>query len=111
MAAPNRNKQLEPQPAQPPKSILQEAHEIIFGDREQTYGSPDKNLQVIADFWTVHLRARGLVSQNEDLTINDVCGMMILLKQARLANNPTHRDSLVDIAGYAALQNVCNTPQ
>lgn len=109
MAAPKRTIP-EPQPT-PAPSILADAHQIIHGDREQTYGSPDKNLQVIADYWTIHLRAVGKLHENEDLTVSDVCGMMILLKQARLANNPQHRDSLVDIAGYAALQDICNTPQ
>ena len=32
----------------------------------------------------------------------DVASMMIDVKQARLENDPTHRDSWVDIAGYAA---------
>ena len=29
-------------------SVLQEAHKIIYGDREQTYGHPDKNLKTIS---------------------------------------------------------------
>lgn len=86
-------------------NILTEASEIIYGDREQTYGDPSKNLQAIAKYWSVHLnRKYGLETP---LTVDDVCGMMILLKQARLANQPEHRDSLVDIAGYAALQERC----
>jgi len=32
-----------------------------------------------------------------------VCQMMILLKVARLANDPRHRDSQIDLCGYAAL--------
>lgn len=83
-------------------SILQEAHQVIYGDREQTYGDPGKNLRTIACYWNIHLNAAKSV--NAGLTENDVAGMMILLKQARLANSPTHRDSLVDIAGYAGLQ-------
>ncbi len=90
----------------PPKSLLQEAHEIIHGDREQTYGAADKNLKVIASYWSVHLSAT--TGEKITLTPSDVCGMMILLKQARLANSPAHRDSLVDIAGYAGLQDLCN---
>lgn len=85
-----------------PKSLLQQAHEIIYGDREQTYGSPDKNLQTIADYWSVHLSNQ--LNEKIVLTCADVCEMMILLKVARLGNNPTHADSLLDIAGYAALQ-------
>jgi hypothetical protein len=33
---------------------------------------------------------------------------MILLKTARLANDQTHRDSVVDICGYAALIERCD---
>ena len=32
-----------------PQNVLQEAEQIIYGDREQTYGAPGKNLQAIAD--------------------------------------------------------------
>lgn len=77
------------------KSILTEAHDVIYGDREQTYGSPDKNLQIIAGLWTTYLERA--------VTVDDVCNMMILLKVARLKNQPTHHDSQVDICGYAAL--------
>jgi hypothetical protein len=75
-----------------------EAQAIIYGNREQTYGNPAKNLQVIADMWTAYLSDTG-----QKISVNDVCVMMILLKAARLANSPEHHDSQVDICGYAAL--------
>jgi len=84
-----------------PMSVLQEAHTIIYGEREKTYGNPSKNLDTIAAFWTNFLGARGLVCSS--LSADDVAHMMILLKVARLANDPYHRDSLVDVCGYAAL--------
>lgn len=82
-----------------PPSICAEAEEIIYGDREQTYGSPDKNLQQIASYWSAHL--------DVDVTIDDVCIMMMLLKLARLKTTPEHRDSKVDLCGYAALMDRC----
>lgn len=85
-----------------PKSLLQQAHEVIYGDREQTYGDPAKNLRTIAAYWSVHLSST--TGENIVLTPEDVCEMMILLKVARLANTPNHKDSLLDIAGYAGLQ-------
>lgn len=91
-------------PATPMKSVLNVAHDIVHGDREQTYGDPGKNLRTIAAYWTTHLQAAKSIEVV--LTEDDVCGMMILLKQARLASNPNHRDSLVDIAGYVELQDV-----
>lgn len=76
-------------------SILSEAQSVIYGDREKTYGRPDKNLRVIADLWSTYVGTA--------ISVDDVCIMMILLKAARLKNDPTHRDSQVDMCGYAAL--------
>ena len=75
-------------------TILDEAKEIIYGDREKTYGDPAKNLNQIASLWALYL--------NKSISPQDVCMMMILLKVARQSNAYT-RDNLVDIAGYAAL--------
>lgn len=88
-------------PKQTNDSILEEAHKIIYGDREKTYGSPDQNLQLIADFWNSYLARKD--NGQTLLTSYDICHMMILLKIARLRNSPTHHDSLVDLCGYAAL--------
>jgi hypothetical protein len=88
-------------------SILEEAATIIHGDREQTYGHPSKNLDTIAGMWENYLRARGLLDKDCDgLFAHDVAHMMALLKIARLANNPYHRDSLVDACGYMALSEI-----
>lgn len=80
----------------PTENILTEAERIVYGDREQTYGTPAKTLNQIARLWSAYL--------DTEITAHEVCDMMILLKIARLQNNPEHRDSLVDVAGYAALK-------
>ena len=85
-------------------SVLEEAHKIIYGDREKTYGKPSKNLDTIAKMWSAYLTAVG----ERDLNPKDVATMMVLLKAARLANDQTHRDSVVDICGYAALIERCD---
>jgi hypothetical protein len=82
-------------------SILEDAQQIIYGDREQTYGRPSKNLDCIAQFWTTYLVNRS--DPTADVNAQDVAAMMTLLKIARLANSPDHRDSLVDGCGYLAL--------
>ena len=88
------------------KSNLQVAAEIIYGDREKTHGSPDKNLKTIATYWSTHIKQ----SHNIDmtLTMDDVCAMMIFLKLARIGSNPNHQDSWIDIAGYVGLQDRCS---
>lgn len=85
------------------QSVLAEAHTIIYGDREQTYGKPSKNLETIAAMWNAYLQAAG-----RTLGPKDVAAMMVLLKTARLANQITHRDSVVDICGYAGLIERCD---
>ena len=87
-------------------SVLKEASKIIYGDREKTYGHPSKNLKTIAIMWNAYLDAK--TTDRNSLSAKDVATMMVLLKTARLANNPDHRDSLVDICGYAALVERCD---
>ena len=73
--------------------ILEQARKCVCGQREEDYGSPEDNFQVIAEFWGLYL----------DTTINaaDVANMMILLKVARNATG-TKLDNWIDICGYAA---------
>jgi hypothetical protein len=82
-------------------TILDTAKEVIYGDREKTYGDPGRNLRVVGNFWQTFLRAK--YSVDIELTTEDVCHMMSLLKIARLTNTPGHTDSLVDLCGYTAL--------
>jgi hypothetical protein len=101
---PDCSKKQQPTPipgACPPPSILSEAARIVDGDREHTYGDPGRNLRTIANLWDSWLLARGW--SGPGLSTDDVALLMVLLKIARLANQPTHRDSQVDICGYARL--------
>lgn len=97
------------------QSVLDEANKIIYGDREQTYGKPSKNLETIAQMWSAYVTSSiGDLFDKDGNTLGvrfdakDVAIMMVLLKAARLANNPSHRDSVVDICGYAALIERCD---
>ena len=96
-------------PLMPPRKVLlQEAINITAGDRNVAYGNPEDNFQNIADYWNTYLTQRvGGATVGVRLTSQDVAHMMILMKMARLATNPGHRDSLVDIAGYAACGEDC----
>jgi len=75
--------------------ILAEATRLISGERDREYGSPAENFQRIADLW--------LITFGWDATPPKVALAMLLVKAARLAPNQTHRDSWIDIAGYAAI--------
>lgn len=92
-------------PANEPRSILDEAREIIYGDREQTHGAPDRNLRAIAGIWTALLRDE--LKEGHDVTPQFVCLMMAGLKLARAANRPAFRDHATDAVGYLALMERC----
>ena len=88
-------------------NVLTQATAIVDGDRERTYGDPGRNLRTIAAFWTTWLRARGHLPPDVGLDTDDVAYMMVGLKLARLANDPTHKDSQVDACGYVRLAERC----
>ena len=88
-------------------TILDSAAQIVDSDRERTYGTPSKNLDTIAGFWTTWLQARGALKEQAMLTFDDVACMMAMLKLARLANNPEHKDSQIDACGYLRLLERC----
>ena len=83
------------------EEILDEAKRCVCGQREQDYGTPESNFQLIADLWNVYL----FPSLNDNkgvISAMDVAMMMALLKIARIRNGGGSGDSFVDLAGYAA---------
>lgn len=80
--------------------ILQTASNLIVGQRQEDYGTPEENFQQIADFWSIHLKK--ILKEDTVLTPRLVSEMMILLKIARMSQSPTE-DSYVDAAGYSAI--------
>jgi hypothetical protein len=86
----------------PREKLLKEAVRITTTDRNQAYGNPEDNFKNIAEYWNIYQRQRKAESTPQDIAM-----MMILMKVARLATNTGHRDSLVDIAGYAACAADC----
>lgn len=77
------------------EKILDDAKKCVCEDREKQYGEPEDSFASIAAFWSDYL--------NVAITPSDACAMMALMKLARLkATNGMHRDSWVDLAGYAA---------
>ena len=85
------------------KEILEAAMRCVCGDREQDYGTPERNFELIAELWTTYLKAR-YVSPEADICINgeDIATMMCLFKIARIATGRDKADSFIDLAGYAA---------
>ena len=75
--------------------VLRDAATLVNGQRNRDYGEPIDNFERIAVGWRVLLGA--------DVTPHQVALCMAWLKMARLCETPTHEDSYVDAAAYAAL--------
>lgn len=92
----------------PRSKLLNEAMKITHHDRNANYGNPEDNFKHIAKLWTAYLqvgleaRMQGKLIKDFAFSSVDVAIMNMLIKVARLGNNPAHHDSAVDIAGYAA---------
>lgn len=79
--------------------IADEAKRIVSGARRSAYGKPEQNFERIARFWQAYFENTGRGAVN--ITAADVSPMMRLMKEARLCETPDHRDSFVDLVGYA----------
>jgi len=74
--------------------ILDEA-EAVLTQRNAVYGDASRSLAIIAARWSLTLGVHVSPAQ--------VALCMIDLKLARLAHDPKHRDSAIDVIGYATL--------
>ena len=85
------------------EEILKCAKICVCGDREQDYGSPENNFELIGELWASYLRKK-CVTPDADCCIlpTDVAAMMGLFKIARIATGHRKADNWVDRAGYAA---------
>jgi hypothetical protein len=74
--------------------MLRQAAAVV-ANRREIYGDPVTSMTAIARRWSITL--------DQTITPELVALCLIDLKLARLAANPGHIDSMVDIAGYAAV--------
>lgn len=65
----------------------------VLKDRQETYGSPEEAFTRIGRMW-------GAILNTDDIPAHEVDLMMIALKIIRIANNPQHEDSWLDLSGY-----------
>jgi hypothetical protein len=76
------------------EAMLTQAASVLAGRRE-AYGDPKASMAAVAARWSLTL--------GRPVTPAQVVLCLIDLKLARLAHDPGHRDSIVDVAGYAAV--------
>jgi len=67
----------------------------IIAERSALYGDANTSMAAIATRWSVTL--------GHEITAAQVVLCLLDLKLARLARDPSHEDSAVDVCGYAAL--------
>ena len=67
----------------------------VVAERSTQYGDAADNMAAIAARWSATL--------GREITPAQVVLCLLDLKLARLAHDPTHEDSVVDVCGYAAL--------
>ena len=75
--------------------VLEEARNLIYGDRAETHGDVEGNFGNIAGLWSVYL--------GHTVTAEDVALMMTLMKIARTKSGDVNMDDIVDAIGYLAL--------
>jgi hypothetical protein len=75
-------------------SMLRHAATVV-ADRGRAYGDACQSMEAIAQRWSLTL--------GHPVTAAQVALCMIDLKLERLRHDPCHEDSLLDVAGYAAV--------
>jgi hypothetical protein len=78
----------------PAEKFLRHVANVIV-ERSTQYGDATSNMSAIAARWSVTL--------GMEITPAQVVLCLLDLKLARLAHDPAHEDSAVDVCGYAAL--------
>ena len=78
----------------PAERFLKHVAQVV-AERSAQYGDAADNMAAIAARWSATL--------GREVTPAQVVLCLLDLKLARLAHDPTHEDSAVDVCGYAAL--------
>ena len=76
------------------EAMLKHAANVV-ADRSGAYGAPSTSMDLLARRWSITLGC--------NVTPAQAVMCLIDLKLTRLAHNPKHQDSILDIAGYAAV--------
>jgi hypothetical protein len=84
-----------PEPPAIRDDVIQEAQSHISGDRAAAYGDINEDFGRIAQMWSAIF--------GFEVPVEKVALAMVAVKMSRLSQNLDHRDSWVDIVGYAGL--------
>ncbi len=81
-------------------AILDQAKALTEGDRNKAYGCPVNGMELLAKMIDTYLGGIGL-------TAVDAAVIMAFVKISRIATNPNHMDSYIDLSAYAAIAGEC----
>ena len=85
---------------------LNVAKRIVCSDRNEQYGEPEDNFDVISEYWAAYLNGKYKVGV--PLDAEDVAHMMVLFKMGRITTAKAYKDdNYIDMAGYAACAMEC----
>jgi hypothetical protein len=82
------------------EDVCDVAKRLTSYDRQLDYGSPIEDFTKQARMWSVIL--------NTNVTPQQIAMCMIAVKLCRMTNSPRHRDSAIDVVGYARCLDLCN---
>lgn len=85
--------------SKPEPKALETALSLVYGDRGADYGHPKHDYDRTAQIWDALLKEK--LKDGAEVTARDAILMMVGVKMSRLVNTPGHKDSIIDIAGYA----------
>lgn len=83
----------------PRVALLEQAAQITGVDRRLTYGEPVQCMEWAAEIYNA--------MTGSFMTGADVARVMQAVKRARLRFDPEHKDSIVDLAAYVAIEFEC----
>ena len=97
------HQELEAPSLSPRVDMLRTVERLVSNNRNLDYGEPVENMERTAEMLAAYLGKR----TGRELESTDVAAFGIILKLGRLAENPTHSDSWMDVAGYASIGFEC----
>lgn len=96
------------EPRSPRAEVLDEAKDLVLGDRNNQYGPPTQDFQRTADALSaLGYRNLGPEGEARELDAHDVAVVLAQVKLSRIMWSPSKRDHWVDLAGYAACGYEC----
>lgn len=108
---------MDDQPKEVRRVLLEQALAATCGERNVSYGSPNKNLADCAALWTAYLAGKyhglqpGYLPEHTygrfELTSEDVAWLNVLQKIARTFHGIGAADTYIDAAAYAAIAGEC----